>query len=161
MVLIINLFFCILSCGIYSFTGASISSDTKTISVDFFPNYSKQIQPSLSQFFTESLKDVFIAQTTLNLESSSGDLRLSGFIKSYEIKPISIATNETTQNRLTIIVNVTFINTKDASQNFEEDFSRFADFDSNLTLSNIEDELINQIVGELSQDIFNKSVVNW
>ena len=149
------------SCGIYSFTGASVSGNIKTISIDFFPNYSKQIQPSLSQLFTEKLKDLFISQTTLNLTASSGDLQLSGSIINYEIKPITITTSSTSNNRLTIAVKAKFINTTDSSNDFNQNFSRFADFESTLSLSTIEEELMNQIVNELTQDIFNKSVVNW
>ena len=73
-----SIILCFQSCGIYSFTGAAISSETKTISVGFFPNYSKQVQPSLSQVFTEKLKDVFISQTTLDLILKDGDLQLNG-----------------------------------------------------------------------------------
>jgi len=150
------------SCGFYSFTGASISPDVKTVSVQYFPNRAATIQPTLSQVFTERLKDYFLEQTNLSLEADGGDLNFSGEIVKYEIKPIAIQANEqAAQNRLTISVKVKFENTKDESKNFEQKFSRYADYDSGQSLANVEEDLIEQITNELAEDIFNKAVVNW
>ena len=76
------------SCGIYSFTGASIPSEAKTISVNYFSNKAATVQPSLSQVFTEKLKDIFLEQTNLNLIENEGDLSFSGYISKYQIKSI-------------------------------------------------------------------------
>ena len=150
------------ACGFYSFTGASISSDVKTVSVQYFPNRAATIEPTLSQVFTEQLKDYFLEQTNLNFETELGDLNFSGEIIKYEVKPIAIQANEqAAQNRLTIAVKVKFENTKDDTKNFEQKFSRYADYDSEQSLAEAEDVLIQQITNELAEDIFNKAVVNW
>ena len=150
------------ACGFYSFTGASISPDVKTVVVQYFPNRAATIQPTLSQVFTERLKDYFLEQTNLSLEADAGDLNFSGEIVKYEVKPIAIQANEqAAQNRLTISVKVKFENTKDESKNFEQKFSRYADYDSSQSLANVEEDLIEQITNELAEDIFNKAVVNW
>jgi len=150
------------SCGFYSFTGASISPDVKTVAVQYFPNRAATIQPTLSQVFTERLKDYFLEQTNLSLEADVGDLNFSGEIIKYEIKPIAIQANEqAAQNRLTIAVKVKFENTKDENKNFEQKFSRYMDYDSSQSLAEVEDNLIEQITNELAEDIFNKAVVNW
>ncbi|MEC8852875.1 MAG: LptE family protein [Bacteroidota bacterium] len=150
------------ACGFYSFTGASISPDVKTVSVQYFPNHAASIEPTLSQVFTERLKDYFLEQTNLSLETELGDLNLSGEIVKYEVKPIAIQANErAAQNRLTIAVKVKFENTKDDSKNFEQNFFRYADYDSGQSLAEVEDVLIEQITNELAEDIFNKTVVNW
>tara|TARA_B000000460_G_scaffold83463_1_gene58173 strand:- start:77 stop:583 length:507 start_codon:yes stop_codon:yes gene_type:complete len=150
------------ACGFYSFTGASISPDVKTVVVQYFPNRAATIQPTLSQVFTERLKDYFLEQTNLSLEADGGDLNFSGEIVKYEIKPIAIQANEqAAQNRLSIAVKVKFENTKDESKNFEQKFSRYADYDSDQSLEDVEEDLIEQITNELAEDIFNKAVVNW
>ena len=150
------------ACGFYSFTGASISPDVKTVSVQYFPNHAATIEPTLSQVFTERLKDYFLEQTNLRLETELGDLNFSGEIVKYEVKPIAIQANEqAAQNRLTIAVKVKFENTKDDSKNFEQKFFRYADYDSGQNLAEVEDVLIEQITNELAEDIFNKTVVNW
>ena len=156
------LFMSLFSCGFYSFTGASISNDIKTVYIDYFENKSSTVNPTLSSVFTETLKDYFISNTRLNLTENDGDLSFTGEITNYSIKPISIQSNETaSQNRLKIIVKVKFNNKTDKSYDFHTSFSRYKDFSSNEDLSIIEDNLISEICEELAEDIFNKSIVNW
>ena len=147
----------------YSFTGASIPLDVKTVSVLTFPNYSALVQPQLSQSFTESLRDKFQAQTNLQLVSRGGDLNFEGSITNYNITPLAIQAGSdlAAQTRLTITVNVKFTNQKNDKLNFESSFTRFADFESSKSLSTEEERLIKEINELLVQDIFNKSVVNW
>ena len=124
------------ACGIYSFTGASIPAEAKTVSVQYFSNKSATVQPTLSQVFTERLKDVFLEQTNLTLSENEGDLAFSGYISKYQIRPMAIKADETAgQNRLTIAVKVTYNNSFDAKSNFEQTFSRYRDYDSSLNLT--------------------------
>ena len=51
----------------YSFTGASIAEDVKTVSVKTFQSYAPLANANLSQTFTEELKDKFLSQTNLDL----------------------------------------------------------------------------------------------
>ena len=150
------------SCGIYSLTGASIPTEAKTISVDYFTNKAATVLPSLSQVFTEKLKDMFLEQTNLSLIENEGDLNFSGYISKYQIKPMAIKANEIAgQNRLTIAVKVTYNNSLNSENNFEHAFSRFRDYDSKQNISDIENTLIEEISNELAEDIFNKAFVNW
>ena len=159
------LFVCInliCSCGIYTFTGADINVDAKTISIPFFQNQASLVQPTLSYKFTDALQDRFIQQTNLNSVRTNGDLHFEGYISEYQVKPISISSNDqANQNRLTIKVFVRFDNKLDDDKSFEQSFSRYADFDSSLNLSSVEEGLIDEIITELIEDIFNKAVVNW
>jgi outer membrane lipopolysaccharide assembly protein LptE/RlpB len=155
------LFATISSCN-YSFTGASISPDVKTLSIQYFPNYSSLGPPYLSQSFTEALKDLFIRQTSLTLVSKNGDLQFEGQISGYSTTPAAIQSDDrAASNRLSITVQVRFVNTKDETQNFETSFSRFEDYSSSQDLATVEEELIGKINEQLVQDIFNKSVSNW
>ncbi len=150
------------SCGIYSFTGASVPVGAETVSVAYFNNKAATIQASLSQVFTERLKDMFLEQTNLSLSDNEGDLAFSGYISKYQIKPMAIMANETAaKNRLTIAVKVTYNNSFDASKNFEQTFSSYKDYDSSQNLSEVETVLIEEITNQLAEDIFNKAVVNW
>lgn len=146
----------------YTASGASIEPDVKTISVEYFPNYAPLVQPNLSQNFTEALKDIFITRTDLSLVSRDGDLQFSGSITGYSVAPIAAQANETAaQSRLTITVKVKFRNVKHEENDFEQSFTRFADFDSNEALSSVEEALIETINAELTENIFNRAVVNW
>lgn len=149
-------------CGVYSFTGASISPEVKTVSIKYFPNRSSLIQPALSQAFTEKLKDKFVSQTNLRLVNESGDLMFEGNISDYRTQPIAIQGTETAAlNRLTITVNVKFTNQKDEKQNYEANFTRYADYDSKKSLAEVEQTLMEEINKQLVDDIFNKAVSNW
>ena len=161
---IFYIFFLIIltSCGFYSFTGASISPEVETFSVSFFKNKANTVNPSLSNIFTEKLKDYFTSQTNVQQIEQGGDLSFSGEITSYNIKPIAIRANETArENRLTIKVNVSFTNKYDEKLNFNSTFSRYKDFPSTEDLNSVEDIYMQEICDELVEDIFNKSVVNW
>ncbi len=146
----------------YTFSGASYSADTKSFHVSFFQNQAPLVNPSLSNIFTEALKDRINNQTKLTLVEREGDLQYEGEIVNYQVSPQSIQGNETAAlNRLTISVRVKFINTKNTSQNFDRTFTQFADYESTKPLQSVEDELVREIVDKLTQDIFNASLVNW
>ena len=161
---VLHILFCLLfcSCGFYSFTGASISSEVKTYSVAFFENKANTINSSLSSTFTEKLKDYFSSQLNIQQIEKEGDLSFTGQIINYEIKPIAISSNETArQNRLTIKIKVSFVNIFDEKMNFNSNFVRYKDFPSDEDLSIVEDIYMREICDELVEDIFNRSVVNW
>ena len=147
----------------YSFTGASISPDVKTISIQYFPNTASLIVPTLSRVFTDALKDYFTSQTNLILVDRNGDLNLEGSITGYSVQPVAIQGNETAaMNRLTIAVTVKFTNKKNEKQNFEnKTFSRYQDYPSSKNLAAVQDDLIKLIDDQLISDIFNQAVVNW
>jgi outer membrane lipopolysaccharide assembly protein LptE/RlpB len=149
-------------CGFYSFTGASISPDIKSISIQQFPNLAPLVQPTLSQVFTLALRDKFVSQSNLSLVQTNGDLNIEGEITGYSNQPIAIQGNQQAAlNRLTITVKVRFFNKQDNKQDFESSFTRYRDYSSQSNLSEVESGLIEEINKDLVEDIFNKSVVNW
>ena len=162
LLILLSVTLLLVSCGIYSFTGASIPPEAKTVSVQYFSNKAATVQATLSQVFTERLKDMFVEQTNLTLSENEGDLAFSGYISKYQIKPMAIKADETAgQNRLTITVKVTYNNSFDAKSNFEQTFSRYRDYESSQNISDIESALIEEITKELVEDFFNKAFVNW
>lgn len=151
------------SCRIsYSFSGASISPEMKTISIQYFPNQAPLFQPTLSTVFTEGLKDRMTSQTSLELVNSTGDLNFEGEITGYSSNPVAIQGNETAAlSRLTITVHVKFTNAKNPKLSFDRTFSQFSDYESTETLSSAESTMIPLIVEKLTEDIFNAALTNW
>ncbi len=151
------------SCKIsYSFTGANISPAIKTFSVYYFPNRAKLVSPTLSQLFTENLREKLQRQTSLNELSEGGDIEFEGQITGYDIRPMSIQKEDiAAQNRLTISIKLKYTDNKEPDKSFERNFSAFEDYDSNQSISNVEDELNNEIVKKLTEDIFNATIANW
>ncbi len=162
---VIILFFLVsfLGCKVsYSTSGASITEEMKTISVQYFPNRADIVNPALSSEFTESLKDKFISQTKLEMMSDGGDLNFEGEISQYSTRPAAIRGDETASlTRLTIGIRVVFTNEKDPSKSFESNFSHYEDFDASQSLDQVEAELVPQILEKIIEDIFNRAVVNW
>ena len=159
-IFLVNIF--ITSCGIYSFTGASIPAEAKTASVTYIKSTVTNSPASLSQIITEGLKDLVLSQTNLDLTESEGDLSFSGQITKYQLIPMAIQANETAgKNRLTIGIKVKYNNSINIEQNFESTFSRYRDFNSSENLADVEDFLIEEITKELLEDVFNKAFVNW
>lgn len=162
LILLLTLLVVMQSCGVYSFTGASIDPGTETISIQRFPNQAMTVEPTLSQRFTDALRDKFSRETSLNLVDKNGDLQIEGAITGYRTSPVAIQSNETAaKNRLTIKVDVTFTNTIDASKSYKSSFSSFAEYLSSENLADVQDALIDEINEILIQDIFEKAVVNW
>lgn len=146
----------------YSFTGASIAANVKTFSVYYFPNRARLVNPNLSQQFTDGLQEKLIKQTSLNQITEGGDLEFSGQVTDYDVKPMNIQKGDIAgQNRLTISIKVKFVNTKDHAQDWEKSFTQYEDFDSNQSLSSVEDGLVPEIIKKLTDDIFNASIANW
>ncbi|MDA9341566.1 LPS assembly lipoprotein LptE [Flavobacteriaceae bacterium] len=152
------------SCGTYSFTGADIDySTTKTFQVNYFKNDAPIVEPGIGRDFTLKLQDLLLNQTNLDLVNSSGDLIFEGEIIEYYIAPIT-ATSEITaaQNRLTIIINVRFYNTKEELKDFDQRFRFYYDYPgSSQLVGSQKDEAINVIFERITQDIFNTSLANW
>ena len=162
IIYIIGISIVFFSCGIYSFTGASIPTDAKTFSVEYITTTASNTPASLNQVISEGLKDIFLTQTSLNLTENQSDLSFSGEITKYQIKPMAIKANDNAaQNRLTIALKIKYNNSLDNEKNFESVFSRYRDFDSSDNLADVEEILIEEITKELIEDIFNKAFVNW
>lgn len=150
-----------LGCGVYSPYGAQ-TSGAKTFSVNSFEIIAPLATASSALVLTEALRDRIQRQSTLKLIDSSGQLQFSGDIVSWEITPVNVQGDESAaSNRLTIAIQVHYENTLVPSLSFDRKFNRFADYSSSDDLLNIEDDLVEDIASQLSQDIFNASLGNW
>ncbi|MBR1644114.1 MAG: LptE family protein [Bacteroidales bacterium] len=148
--------------GGYSFTGASIPPNAKTICIKDFPNYASTVNPTLSQQLSDELRNMFQSQTSLVVTNDGGDMDLSGEITAYGTRASTVSsTDEVATNRLSITIRVKFINDADPDASFEASFTRYRDYNAQLDLSAVESGLVNEIVTELCEDVFNKAVVNW
>ena len=155
------------SCGNYSFTGASIPEGTESFQVNFFENEAGNsmgsiFEPGLDRDFTIALQNILQNQTNLQLLSSDADLIYEGEIKDYRVSPMTSTSNlQASQNRLTVGVNVRFINIKKEEDNFERKFSFYFDYPAETQLLNVKSEAHDIIFERITQDIFNASLAKW
>ena len=145
----------------YSFSGGDVGQ-AKTLTVDLFDAHAPLATPSAAQTFTETVRDLLLAQTPLKLARENGDLQYSGSITGYDVQPVSIQANETAAlNRLTMTASVTYVNTLEPKKNAQFTISRFADYDSSQDLTTVESQLVNEIGKQLAQDIFDRTLGSW
>jgi hypothetical protein len=146
----------------YSFSGVNISPEVLTYSVDYFPNRAPIVQAQLSQVFTDALMDKIQGSTSLDLATGGGDVQFSGEITGYNTRPTAITGEETAaRNRLTITVRVKYTNLVEPELDYDTSFSRYEDYDASQNLTDVENELIELIVENLVEDIFNRAFVSW
>lgn len=161
--IILSLLLTLSGCKVsYSFSGVNISPEVLTYSVDYFQNRAPIVQAQLSQLFTNALMDKIQGNTSLDLSTDGGDVQFSGEITGYETRPTAITSNETAaRNRLTITVRVKYSNVVEPDLDYDTSFSRYEDYDSSQDLTSVEDALIELIVENLVEDIFNRAFVSW
>lgn len=149
----------------FSFSGASVPPDAKSISVQYFQNQAPLAGPTMSQAFTDALRDYVTAQSHLPLVEN-GDLDFTGAITGFYTQPVAVsstagAVGQSSLTRLTITVEVTYTDKNDPKKGFTASFSRYADYPSSQILSSVQNDLIQQIDKQLVQDIFDKAFNNW
>jgi hypothetical protein len=150
------------SCGIYSFKGATLSPDIKSVTIVNFTMSTAGGPANMALQFNEKMKEYYQRNTSLALLPSNGDMQLEGTITGYEVTPTAPTANDQAAfNRLTITIQVKFTNNKDEEKNFDQSFSFFKDFPQSQTLSQVESRLIPTILDQIVQDIFNKSAGDW
>ena len=146
----------------YSLSGASIPPDAKTFSVAYFPNNAPMVAPILSATLTDELTQRFASRTSLVQVEDGGDFAFEGEIVGYSSTTSSVSSGDyALQNRLTISIKVKFTNAIDAKMSFNRNFSAYADYDSTKLLTEVEGELIPQIVEQLVTDVFQAAASNW
>lgn len=150
------------SCSVYNFTGTG-KIDAKTFQVNYFQNTAELIEPGIERTFTLRLQDLIQNQTNLNLTNTNGDLVYEGEIVRYNITPMTATADiRAAENRLTIAVNVRFINKNKEEDNFEKQFSFYDDFPANTQLTGPQlTKSLDVIFERITQDIFNESLAKW
>ncbi len=148
-------------CSVYSPYGAQ-TSGASTYSVEAFEMLTPLATASSALSLAEELRDRVQRQSTLRLVDSEGELQFSGELITWEITPVNVQVDETAAaNRLTIGLRIHYENTRDSELSFDRTFTRFADYNSDLDLLQVEDDLVSDIGAQLSQDVFNASLGNW
>lgn len=148
----------------YKFNGASLDyTKYKTVSFSDFPIRAALVYPPLQQLFENKMRDMVTQQTRLRvIDTPNSDLRLEGEITNYQLSPQAVGEDAyASRTRLTITVHIKYINNKNESESVDQTFSAYRDFDSNQMLTDVQDELCNEICKDLTDLIFNATFGNW
>jgi hypothetical protein len=152
------------SCSVsYKFNGASIDyTKTKTIQIADFPIRTNYVWGPMASIFNNRLKDQFADHTRLSQVKRNGDLKIEGEITKYEQRNKSVSSEGySAQTELSMTVNVRFTNNVDHNQDFEQQFSSTASYETTQSLNSVQEELVTQMVKDIVDQIFNATVANW
>ena len=147
----------------YKFNGASIDYNlTKTIMISEFPNQAPLVYPPLEQRFNEELKDLFTRNTRLQFVKQNADLEMEGEIVGYALTPLAVQeASFASETRLTLTVRMRYRNNKEEGQDREESISAYRNFPADRMLTDVQDQLIGELVKEIADQIFNVTMSNW
>ena len=153
----------------YSFTGSSLSPETKTIEIRDFPNNAPLMNASLSQEFSTAIQNRFLQRTTLKGSKENPDILIDGEIVDYSITPTTISSSvnapggniQAAQNKLTIVVKVHYENKIEPDKSFDRTYSDEAVFSSDLDINTIEASQVKLVNERIINKIFNDIVANW
>ncbi|WP_213521408.1 LPS assembly lipoprotein LptE [Nonlabens sp.] len=156
-------FLSLTSCSFYSLSGVTLPADIKTFQVDYFGYQAVLVEPGLERDFTLALQDLINDQSRLSLTPTNGDYIYQGEITRFYIAPMTAtADSRAAQNRVTLEVNLRFINTKIDEESFEKKYSFFFDYDANSQLQGSTLETAKEVLFEqITQDIFNDTLAKW
>lgn len=154
----------LVSCSVsYKFNGASIDyTKTKTIQIADFPIRSSYVWTPMASIFNNQLKDVFANHTRLIQVKRNGDMKIEGEITQYSQRNKAVTAEGTSaQAELSMTVNVRFTNNANHSEDFEKQFTATSTFETTQSLNSVQEELVTQMVEDITDQIFNATVANW
>ena len=162
MMILLSIILCACSVS-YSFNGASIDyTKTKTIQLADFPIRSSYVWGPMASIFNNQLKDQYANHTKLQQVKRNGDLKVEGEITRYDQRNKSVSSEGySAQTELSMTVNVRFTNNVNHAEDFERQFTATASYESTQSLNSVQEELVTQMVKDITDQIFNATVANW
>ena len=162
--ILLAMVFLVSACSIkYRLDGASIDyTKTKTIQIADFPIRSSYVWGPMGPMFNNQLKDVFANHTRLIQVKRNGDLRIEGEIIQYSQRNKAVSSEGySAQTELSITVNVRFTNNANHKEDFERQFTATSSYETTRSLNSVQEQLVSEMVKDLTDQIYNATVANW
>jgi hypothetical protein len=152
----------VLSCGIYKFNDASIDPEIKTVKIGYIDNKARYVNPQFAAKLTDKIQQKIISATKLTrTNSDEADYVINGVITTYDgSQTVGVSAAQANANRLTVTVHMTLRNNK-ANKTEEFDVSRSFDYPATQSFTVAEAQLSDEVVRNLTDDIFNRIFSNW
>ena len=152
------------SCRVsFTMNGASIDyNKTKTIQIADFPIRASYVWGPMQAIFNNELKDIFANHTRLEQVKRNGDQKIGGEITQYQQRNKGVSSEGySSQTEMSMTVNVRFTNNTNHKEDFERQFTATASYETTQSLNAVQEELVTQMVKEITDQIFNATVANW
>jgi len=145
----------------YGLHDVSIPDSVKTVKVNFIENKARYVNPRLSPTLTDRLRQKIVGQTRLTqTNGDNADWEITGYVSDYSVSTSGISQQQSSINRLNVSVHITLLKRKGSDQK-EFDVSHPFDFPANLTLQAAESQLSDQIIRDMTDEIFNHIFSDW
>src|ERR1700712_2599175 len=141
---------------------APIPPEVKTVRVNYLENKARYVNPQLTPAITEKLKQKIMGQTRLR-QTNNDDAHydISGYLSDYSVTTTGVSGQTASTNRLNVTFHLIFKNTLDDKKSMEADVTSNYDFSAGKTLPDVESQISDQIVKNVTDAIFNKIFSNW
>ena len=151
------------ACDVYKFNQTTIPPEIKTVRVQYIENKARYNNPQLSPQLTDKLRQKIVSQTKLTqVNNDNADYDISGYISQYDVSTSGISNQQVSTNRLTVAVSLVLLDRKTpGAQPRNISASRSFDFSASLTLTQAERQLNDEIIRNLTDEIFNKLFSDW
>lgn len=149
-------------CAWYSFTGASIPEHLNTVAIPLVEDNTVSTVTGLDDEMTRLLVDRFVRQTRLNLETDeqAADALLRVVINRYTNQPTSVSGQEqATRNRVTVAVQVTYVDQTTGADLVSRSFSAFEEYDPFDPSQ--EETAAFAALEKIADDVFTAATSNW
>ena len=148
------------SCSIYRFKDVSIPDSIKTVKINYIENKARYINPTLSPQLSDKLRQKVVNQTRLTQTNGDADWEISGYISDYSVSTAAISNQQNATDRLNITVHIILYD-RLANKTSEFDATRSFDFSATQTLEQAQVAKNDEIMLNMTDEIFNKLFSNW
>jgi hypothetical protein len=155
------LLFLLLLNGCYTFKDISIKPDVKSFYVETF-GITANAPGNIPTDFTEALKNRVRTETRLTYDELDPHILFEGTITGFSV--VSTATdaqNTASLNKLEVRIRVSYTNVLHEEENWESTFSDFANFERNVNLADVQEDLLDEIFDQILESIINRAFSNW
>jgi len=146
----------------YTFKDISVPPEVKTIRVNYFENKARYVNPQLSPQLTDKLKQKVISQTRLTvINGEDAHYDVGGYVSDFSVNTSGISGSQVSSNNLNITIHIIFKNRLNAKKDFETDVTRNFPFPASLSFTDAQNSLMEDILKNVTEDIFNKVFSDW
>lgn len=146
----------------YSFKGISIPPEVSQYYVNQVKLTALDAPATITEVFRETLRTKVRQQSSLSWQETDPDIEFLATISNYNVSTEAAGEGSTvTLNKLSITVNVEYIDNTDEDRNWKKNFNYGVPFDPNIDFRSNQDAFIDDIFDQITEQIFNEAFAQW
>lgn len=155
----------VLAGGCYSFKDASVPASVKTYRLKLIENRASNVNPQLAPQLTDRLRQKINSQFSRLRPTQGEDAHYDIGATIVDFRPITSGVNANQQssgNRIVVTIKIDFVNNlPEGTKSFEADVSRNFDYLASVDFTTAQQQLLPEIIKNMTDEIFNRIFSNW